>query len=81
MPELLAGHPEKGKWLRRQAMSAWEIIEDNFEDDHVRAFLLWMAFMTMQPADRPGGGLDVRLAGAADAAEAEGMSHDHTPAP
>lgn len=56
LAELLAGHPEKGKWLRRQAMSAWEIIEDTFEDDHVRAFLLWMAFMTMQPADRPGTG-------------------------
>ncbi len=54
--ELLATHPEGGKWMRRQAMSAWQIIEDNFEDPHTRAFLLWMAFMTMQPADRPGTG-------------------------
>ncbi|HUX22419.1 MAG TPA: NAD(P)/FAD-dependent oxidoreductase [Spirochaetia bacterium] len=56
MAELLAGHPEGRKWMRRQAMSAWQIIENTFEDPHNRAFLLWMAFMTMQPADRPGTG-------------------------
>jgi len=56
LAELLAGHPQKGKWLRRQAMSAWQIIEDNFEDPHTRAFLMWMAFMTMHPVDNPGTG-------------------------
>ena len=30
----LAEHPDGRKWLRRQAQSAWEIIRDNFEDDH-----------------------------------------------
>jgi phytoene dehydrogenase-like protein len=56
LPELLAGHPDGGRWLRRQAMSAWEVIEDAFEDAHVRAFMLWMAFMTVQPPERPGTG-------------------------
>ena len=27
-------HPDGRKWLRRTAQSAWEIIRDNFEDDH-----------------------------------------------
>jgi len=56
LPELLAAHPKGNRWLRRQAMSAWEIIEDTFEEEHVRAFMLWMAFMTMQPPERPGTG-------------------------
>lgn len=56
LSELLGEHPQGNRWLRRQAMSAWQIIEDNFEDPHSRAFLLWMAFMTMQPADRPATG-------------------------
>lgn len=57
LEEMLAGHPEGGTWLRRQAMSAWDIVADAFEDEHTRAFVLWMAFMTVQPVDRPGTGL------------------------
>jgi len=57
LSEMLAGHPQGNVWLRRQAMSAWEVIEDTFEDPHVRAFMLWMAFMTMQPPQRPGTGM------------------------
>lgn len=57
LQELLASHPEGRKWLRRQAMSAWEVIRSEFEDEHTRAFMLWMAFMTVQPPDRPGTGL------------------------
>ena len=34
-------------------MSAWEVIQDVFEDEHTRAFMLWMAFMTVQPPDLP----------------------------
>ena len=56
LPELLEGHPDGRRWLRIQAMSAWEVIEDAFEDPHVRAFMLWMAFMTVQPPERPGTG-------------------------
>ncbi len=56
LSELLGERPGGGRWLRRQAMSAWDVIEDAFEEEHVRAFLLWMAFMTMQPPERPGTG-------------------------
>ena len=54
--DLLAGHPDGGRWLRRQGMSAWDVIRNQFEDEHTRAFMLWMAFMTVQPVDRPGTG-------------------------
>ena len=57
LDELLAGHPDGGHWLRRQAMSAWDVVSDAFEDEHTRAFMLWMAFMTVQPVDRPGTGV------------------------
>jgi phytoene dehydrogenase-like protein len=43
-------------WRRRLAMSAWDVIRAEFEDWHSRAFMLWMAFMTVQPCDRPGTG-------------------------
>jgi phytoene dehydrogenase-like protein len=49
----LAEHPYGRKWLRRTAMSAWEIVRDNFEDDHCRAFMLWMAFQTVVPPEWP----------------------------
>ncbi len=49
----LAEHPDGTLWQRRIALSAWDIIRDNFEDEHTRAFLLWMAFMTMVPPDQP----------------------------
>jgi phytoene dehydrogenase-like protein len=51
--ERLAEHPDGRKWQRRVAMSAWEIIRDNFEDDHCRAFMLWMAFQTVVPPEWP----------------------------
>jgi phytoene dehydrogenase-like protein len=56
LAELLAGHPDGNRWLRRQAMSAWEVVRDAFQDEHTRAFMLWMSFMTVQPVDRPGTG-------------------------
>jgi phytoene dehydrogenase-like protein len=54
MQERLAEHP---RWQRRIAASAWEVIQDRFEDWHTRAWMLWMAIMTVQPPDRPGTGL------------------------
>jgi phytoene dehydrogenase-like protein len=56
LPDLLAEHRDGRRWLRLQAMSAWEVIEDAFEDPHSRTFMLWMAFMTVQPPERPGTG-------------------------
>jgi phytoene dehydrogenase-like protein len=54
---VLAGQPGGERWLRADAMSAWEVIREQFEDEHVRAFMLWISFMTMQPPDRAGTGL------------------------
>ncbi|HEX6930812.1 MAG TPA: NAD(P)/FAD-dependent oxidoreductase [Streptosporangiaceae bacterium] len=54
---VLARGPGGSRWLRRDAMSAWEVIASTFADEHTRAFMLWMSFMTMQPPERPGTGL------------------------
>jgi phytoene dehydrogenase-like protein len=51
--ERLAAHPKGKLWQRRLAMSAWEIIRDNFEDDHCRAFMVWMAYQTVEPPEDP----------------------------
>jgi phytoene dehydrogenase-like protein len=53
LAEQLGTHPDGKKWQRRIAMSAWEIIRDNFEDDHCRAFMLWMATQTAVPPEQP----------------------------
>lgn len=44
--------PQGKLWQRRLAMSQWEIIRDNFEDEHCRAFLLGSPF-THQPPQYP----------------------------
>jgi phytoene dehydrogenase-like protein len=49
----LMERPDGGVWLRRYRQSALEIVNEYFEDDHCRTFMLWMAFMTIQPVDRP----------------------------
>ncbi len=53
LEERLDALPNGGYWKRRYRQSALEIITEYFEDDHVRAFMLWLAFMTLQPVDRP----------------------------
>ena len=52
----LAAHPQGANWLRRQALSAWDIIDTAFEDWHVKSWMLWFAEGTMQPGERPGTG-------------------------
>ena len=54
--EMLADRPGGERWLRRAAMSAWDVVRHEFESRHVRAFLLWMAFQTGQPVDSAGSG-------------------------
>lgn len=54
--EQLAAHPKGKQWQRRLAMSAWEIIEENFEDEHCRAFMVWMAYQTVEPPEAAGTG-------------------------
>jgi phytoene dehydrogenase-like protein len=58
-PVGVAPRPEEaldGRWRRRLAMSAWDVVRTEFKDWHTRAFMLWMSVMTVQPADRPGTG-------------------------
>jgi len=56
LEELLREHPRGGIWLRRNAMSAWDVIRHEFESRHVQSFLLWQAFQTLVSIDLPGSG-------------------------
>jgi phytoene dehydrogenase-like protein len=54
--ERLSDHPDGDMWKKRMASSAWDIIRSEFEHPNTRAFMLWMAFMTVQPPQRVGTG-------------------------
>jgi phytoene dehydrogenase-like protein len=56
LQERLARLPNGHRWLRRASESAWDVISREFEDWHTRAFMLWMAFMTLQPPENGGTG-------------------------
>lgn len=56
LSETLAAHQQGIIWMRRHAMSAWDIIDAAFEDWHTKAWMLWFAEGTLQPAARPGTG-------------------------
>jgi phytoene dehydrogenase-like protein len=49
----LAQVPQGKLWQRRLAMSAWDIIQDTFEDDHCRTFMLYMSHLAAEPPDAP----------------------------
>lgn len=49
----LAQHPRGKLWQRRLAMSAWDILQDTFEDDHCRTFMLYMSHLSAEPPDAP----------------------------
>jgi phytoene dehydrogenase-like protein len=53
---MLAKHPKGSIWLRRRAMSAWDVIRHEFSDEHIQAFLLWQAYQTLVPVDSDGSG-------------------------
>lgn len=55
--DALAEAPNGDAWVRRSLESPKDIIERRFEHPKTRAFMLWMAFMTIKPVDRPGGGM------------------------
>jgi phytoene dehydrogenase-like protein len=40
------------EWVRIRLSSSKEVIEERFEEEHVRAFLCWMASQTVQPITR-----------------------------
>ncbi len=50
---MILAQPDGLTWQRRYRQPALEIVNEYIEDDHVRAFMPWMAFMTAQPIDRP----------------------------
>ena len=53
LPERLSAHPRGKLWQRRLAMSAWEIIRANFEDEHSLAFMVFLAHITSEAPDAP----------------------------
>lgn len=52
--QLLEGREGAARWRRRAAMSAWDVVNHEFESRHIRAFMLWMAFQTGQPVGSAG---------------------------
>src|SRR5213079_2866736 len=56
-PSLEEAFADKPRWLRRMAMSSWDVIRHEFEDPHFRSYLLWQAFQTAQPVDAFGSGI------------------------
>ena len=54
--QLLREHPKGNVWLRRRALSAWDVIRHEFSDEHIQAFLLWQAYQTLVPVDSDGSG-------------------------
>jgi phytoene dehydrogenase-like protein len=58
LEEMLLEHPRGRIWLRRNAITAWDVIRREFEDRHVRAFMIWQAFQTLVPVDAAGSGVN-----------------------
>ncbi|MGH7903890.1 MAG: phytoene desaturase family protein [Candidatus Dormibacteraceae bacterium] len=56
LEERLLEIPGGRRWLRINAMSAWDVIRHEFEDRHVQAFMVWMALQTVQAVDSLGTG-------------------------
>jgi phytoene dehydrogenase-like protein len=57
LDERLRAHPRGNLWLRRKALSAWDVVRHEFESPHIQAFLLWQAYQTLVPVDAPGSGV------------------------
>lgn len=56
LDERLATVPNGHRWRRIRHRAAADIVFDHFEDWRSRAFMMWMAMMTMQPPQRAGTG-------------------------
>ncbi|HEY6053282.1 MAG TPA: NAD(P)/FAD-dependent oxidoreductase, partial [Gaiellaceae bacterium] len=54
LDELLGERAGGNRWRRRAALSAWDVVRHEFEEEHVRSFMTWMAAQTLQPVQRPG---------------------------
>ena len=58
LEEMLLEHPRGRVWLRRHAITAWDVIRREFTDRHVQAFMIWQAFQTLVPIDAAGSGVN-----------------------
>jgi phytoene dehydrogenase-like protein len=56
LDDLLRQTPHGNVWLRRKALSAWDVVKQEFKSPHVRAFVMWQAFQTLVSLDQPGSG-------------------------
>lgn len=45
------------RYHKLESMSAREVVFERFEHDHVRSFIMWLAFATIQDVGRPGTGI------------------------
>ena len=57
LDQLLEAAPLGNVWRKRRALSAWEVIQHEFENVHVRSYLFWQASQTFASLDLPGTGL------------------------
>jgi phytoene dehydrogenase-like protein len=57
LDEALASLPDGAAWQRRNRQSALEVTKSLFTEEHVRAFILWLAFLPSQPIDEPFSGI------------------------
>ena len=57
LDQLLDASPLGNVWKRRRALSAWEVINHEFEEEHIKAYLFWQASQTFASLDMPGTGL------------------------
>jgi phytoene dehydrogenase-like protein len=55
--EQLSRLPSGNLWQRRRFLSAWDIIRHEFEDEHIRSYMLWQSYQTLVRPDAPGSGL------------------------
>ncbi|HJV29755.1 MAG TPA: NAD(P)/FAD-dependent oxidoreductase [Gaiellaceae bacterium] len=57
VPSLEEQLRDRPRWLRRIAATAYDVVRREYQDPHVRSYVLWQAFQTAQPVDSPGSGL------------------------
>lgn len=56
LDQMLDDHPRGNVWKRRRVMSSWEVIRHEFENRHIRSYMLWQAYQTMVRPDAAGSG-------------------------
>jgi phytoene dehydrogenase-like protein len=56
LEQMLLERPTGHIWLRRNALSACDVIRHEFESRHIQAYLMWQAWQTLVSIDLPGSG-------------------------